>query len=450
VSAPCGKFVCYCHWYCFLEKKNISKEGIAVIVYFEYQFDALKSIFFVLQKQFMAGNNKLFFIICRSKKRFIFTAKPIYCCRTKYITVCWKKNQVIIPLTLLPVYDEQMKAACGPNNQSPAGLAPDVVAQFASGELLRSDYRPGLDAIASGDDFGDGSLGGADLSQCQASSSFNDYPPECYPTCACVVWEGHSVPLDQAVGDASLVVETSEFGSAANICNSTDPNTRCLVAPDQFYEGFQTFLWGDTRLTAILSGANEFGTDDEGHLTYASQGIYLQGLRETQDYETCITDVRDLMEKYNEIDGVDVYPSGVSFVFWEQYIHLYSHIGVAVGGALAIVLVITGAMFMNPMASVVFMLTLVCTLVQVLGIIAAAGLKVATLLSFLTFFFFLPSPPSFFPSLPALPSLPSFTTFLPSLSCFVNFLPSLPSFFVTLPSLPSLPSSFLPISLLSV
>ena len=104
-----------------------------------------------------------------------------------------------------------------------------------------------------------------------------------------------------------------------------------------------------------------------GPILYAEQLFFAEGLVETSDFENLIDNIRGILESYED-DGIDSYPIGAPFLFWEQYINLRRNVGLACGLILVACFIATSIFLMDLWSAVllVFMLMLIAT--EVFGV----------------------------------------------------------------------------------
>lgn len=75
-------------------------------------------------------------------------------------------------------------------------------------------------------------------------------------------------------------------------------------------------------------------------LIYTQLPFYLSGLSDTDSIKALIRSVRDLCLKY-EAKGLPNFPSGIPFLFWEQYLYLRTSLLLALACALAAVFIVS-------------------------------------------------------------------------------------------------------------
>lgn len=113
-------------------------------------------------------------------------------------------------------------------------------------------------------------------------------------------------------------------------------------------------------------------------ITYGQMPFYLQGLSDTTKITKLIKQVRDLSLKYEE-KGLPNYPSGIPFLFWEQYLTLRQTLGIALLSALAAVFVVVSVLLVNIRAAVVVTLAIAAMEAQLLGFMGALGIKLSAI-----------------------------------------------------------------------
>ena len=115
-----------------------------------------------------------------------------------------------------------------------------------------------------------------------------------------------------------------------------------------------------------------------GPILYTEHLFFAEGLSKTIDFENLINDIRGILESYED-DGIDSYPNGAPFLFWEQYINLRQNVGLACGLILVACFVATSIFLMDLWSAVllVFMLALIAT--EVFGVTGFLGIKFSSI-----------------------------------------------------------------------
>ncbi|CAH3129517.1 unnamed protein product [Pocillopora meandrina] len=102
----------------------------------------------------------------------------------------------------------------------------------------------------------------------------------------------------------------------------------------------------------------------------------LINLRETKDFIHIIKSVRALCEEFEKA-GLPNYPSGIPFIFWEQYIWLGKHLMTAVAIVLSASFVVMAVILCNFWAAMLIVIVLVMITVEVYGFMGLAGIKLS-------------------------------------------------------------------------
>ena len=103
------------------------------------------------------------------------------------------------------------------------------------------------------------------------------------------------------------------------------------------------------------------------NFSYAQMPFYVNGLRDTEDYVQFISDSRRIIERYNAIQGVVVYPRGIPYIFWEQYFGLRVRVLLACVCILIVSLLATSFFLMDIWSALLLSLFLGMTVVEVFG-----------------------------------------------------------------------------------
>ena len=82
-------------------------------------------------------------------------------------------------------------------------------------------------------------------------------------------------------------------------------------------------------------------------LEFAQFPFYLNGLRQASDFVEAIESVRAICEEFNR-KGINNYPNGYPFLFWEQYIGLRHWFLLAVSVVLACTFLVCAILLLNP------------------------------------------------------------------------------------------------------
>jgi hypothetical protein len=148
-----------------------------------------------------------------------------------------------------------------------------------------------------------------------------------------------------------------------------------LCEPTVFYSGLADW---DADISAALdvlsAGLSKFSATADGKLAVTSIEFTLHNLHTTSDYAQMISDVRGLMESY-AAKGVQVYPQGIPFEYWEQYIRLREYFWTAVGICFAVVFVAVLPFLSNPVGALIVVAVVGMVVVEIFGLMGTLGIK---------------------------------------------------------------------------
>lgn len=111
-------------------------------------------------------------------------------------------------------------------------------------------------------------------------------------------------------------------------------------------------------------------------LTYAQMPFYLHKLTDTEQITELIGSVRELCYKFEQ-RGLPNFPSGIPFLFWEQYMGLRSRLGIALLAALGASVAVVGILLLNFWAALLVGTSLAGVVLQLLGIMGLCGIKLS-------------------------------------------------------------------------
>ncbi|XP_018056844.1 PREDICTED: protein patched [Atta colombica] len=111
-------------------------------------------------------------------------------------------------------------------------------------------------------------------------------------------------------------------------------------------------------------------------LTYAQMPFYLHRLTNTQDITELISSVRELCKKFEE-RGLPNFPSGILFLFWEQYMNLRTSMCIALVAALGVSILVVGFLLLNIWAAVLVGFFLLVVIAELLGVMSLFNIKLS-------------------------------------------------------------------------
>lgn len=113
-------------------------------------------------------------------------------------------------------------------------------------------------------------------------------------------------------------------------------------------------------------------------LVYTQLPFYLHGLINTNEIKTLISTIRDLCEKY-EVRGLPNYPSGIPFIFWEQYMNLRVSLALILMCANVAAMFLVGVLLLSVWAALLIVFNAMATLIQLLAIMILLGIKLSAI-----------------------------------------------------------------------
>lgn len=113
-------------------------------------------------------------------------------------------------------------------------------------------------------------------------------------------------------------------------------------------------------------------------LTYTQLPFYLHGLISTNEIKSLISTIRELCEKF-ELRGLPNYPSGIPFIFWEQYMNLRTSLTLIVCCANLAAMFFVGILLLSVWAALLIVFNAVATLVQLLAVMIFLGIKLSAI-----------------------------------------------------------------------
>ncbi|XP_058979496.1 protein patched-like isoform X1 [Musca domestica] len=113
-------------------------------------------------------------------------------------------------------------------------------------------------------------------------------------------------------------------------------------------------------------------------LVYSQLPFYLHGLTDTSEIKSLIGHIRELSMRF-ESRGLPNYPSGIPFIFWEQYMTLRSSLAMILSCCVVVAFVLVCILLLSIWAAVLVILSVLASLAQIFGIMAILGIKLSAL-----------------------------------------------------------------------
>lgn len=197
---------------------------------------------------------------------------------------------------------------------------------------------------------------------------------------------------DEAILAYKLLVQTGYVDNPIDKALITQVrlvDSNGIINPRAFYNYLSAWASND----ALVYGASQanlrpeprqwFYTNDHElkipksmPLTYAQMPFFLHKLTDTQEMTELIRSVRELCKKFEE-RGLPNFPSGIPFLFWEQYMGLRYSLGIALLLALGLSVTAVGFLLLNIWATLLVGTSLVAVILQLLGIMGLFDIKLS-------------------------------------------------------------------------
>ncbi|XP_061399904.1 protein patched [Musca vetustissima] len=113
-------------------------------------------------------------------------------------------------------------------------------------------------------------------------------------------------------------------------------------------------------------------------LVYSQLPFYLHGLTDTSEIKSLIAHIRDLSMRF-ESRGLPNYPSGIPFIFWEQYMTLRSSLAMILSCCIIVAFILVCILLLSMWAAVLVIVSVLASLAQIFGVMAVLGIKLSAL-----------------------------------------------------------------------
>ncbi|XP_037941550.1 protein patched-like [Teleopsis dalmanni] len=113
-------------------------------------------------------------------------------------------------------------------------------------------------------------------------------------------------------------------------------------------------------------------------LVYTQLPFYLHGLTDTSEIKALIGHIRDLSVKF-ETRGLPNYPSGIPFIFWEQYMTLRASLGLILCCSVIAAFFLVTVLLLSAWAALLVVVNVVASLVQIFGAMTLLGIKLSAI-----------------------------------------------------------------------
>ncbi|XP_076319648.1 protein patched-like isoform X2 [Tachypleus tridentatus] len=111
-------------------------------------------------------------------------------------------------------------------------------------------------------------------------------------------------------------------------------------------------------------------------LVYAQMPFYLNNMGDTNEITKTIEVIRTLCQKYEE-RGLPNFPTGIPFVFWEQYIGLRFYLCVALICVLTAIFLVVSVVLVNIWAAFIMIVVLASIVIHLFGLMGILGIRLS-------------------------------------------------------------------------
>ncbi|XP_018902504.1 protein patched isoform X2 [Bemisia tabaci] len=169
-------------------------------------------------------------------------------------------------------------------------------------------------------------------------------------------------------------------------------NKEGYINPKAFYNYLSAWAWNDP-LSYQASQGNlrpipkewthyknvlDLKIPKSAPLSYTQLPFYLSGLKDTGTINSVISHVRSICETFKQ-RSLPNFPSGIPFVFWEQYQNLRLYLAVALLVALFLIFILVTILLLNIWAAALVAFMLIAMVLQMLGLMGFMGVKLSAI-----------------------------------------------------------------------
>ncbi|XP_053962100.1 protein patched [Anastrepha ludens] len=144
------------------------------------------------------------------------------------------------------------------------------------------------------------------------------------------------------------------------------------------YGASQGKLHPEPRQYYHIAGEYDLKIPKSLPLVYAQLPFYLHGLTDTSEIKALIGHIRDLSVKF-EGRGLPNYPSGIPFIFWEQYMTLRCSLALILCISLIAAFILVSILLLSVWAAALVVFSVVASLIQIFGAMTILGIKLSAI-----------------------------------------------------------------------
>lgn len=113
-------------------------------------------------------------------------------------------------------------------------------------------------------------------------------------------------------------------------------------------------------------------------LIYAQMPFYLNNMHSTEEITNTIQEIRKICQKFEE-KGLPNFPTGIPFIYWEQYVRLRIYLLSALVVVLAAVFLVISVFLLNPWTATLIILVLCMIVIELFGLMGHLGVKLSAI-----------------------------------------------------------------------
>ncbi|XP_054162571.1 protein patched-like [Oppia nitens] len=111
-------------------------------------------------------------------------------------------------------------------------------------------------------------------------------------------------------------------------------------------------------------------------LIYAQMPFYLNNMRTTTEITETIQEIRAICQKFED-KGLPNFPTGIPFIYWEQYVRLRFYLFSSLVVVLAAIFVVISAFLLNPWTATLIVVMLIMIVIELFGLMGLLGIKLS-------------------------------------------------------------------------
>ncbi|XP_022648722.1 protein patched homolog 1-like isoform X2 [Varroa destructor] len=142
------------------------------------------------------------------------------------------------------------------------------------------------------------------------------------------------------------------------------------------YSSSQASLVPQPKQWDDIPRAQELKIPKSSAIQFAQLPFYLRDLNSTREITATISQLRLICARFEE-RGLPNFPTGLPFLYWEQYLHLRFYLGVATTLILVTVFIVISSVLLNLWSALLIVFVLAACVVQALGTLHILGMSLS-------------------------------------------------------------------------